>query len=52
MLWPVAITGTYITSNYGIREHPIQGIIKEHTGIDIGNTPYGSPILEHSYINK
>lgn len=45
MLWPVAITGTYITSNYGIREHPIQGIIKEHTGIDIGNTPYGSPIV-------
>lgn len=44
MLWPVAISGTHITSGYGIREHPIQGIIKKHTGIDIG-APYGSPIV-------
>lgn len=45
MLWPVAIGGTVITSDYGVREHPIQGIIKEHTGIDIGNTPTGTPVV-------
>ncbi len=45
MLWPVAISGTCITSSYGYREHPIQGITKKHTGIDIGNATYGSPIV-------
>ena len=45
MLWPVAVAGTYITSGYGVREHPIQGVIKEHTGIDIGNATYGSPVV-------
>ena len=45
MLWPVAISGTAITSTYGVREHPIQGVVKEHTGIDIGNTPMGSPVV-------
>ena len=45
MLWPVAISGTAITSGYGVREHPIQGIVKEHTGIDIGNTPLGAPVV-------
>lgn len=45
MLWPVAISGTYITSGYGVREHPIQGISKMHTGIDIGNATYGSPVV-------
>ena len=45
MLWPVAISGTVITSDYGVREHPIQGVIKEHTGIDIGNTPTGTPVV-------
>lgn len=45
MLWPVAISGTSITSAYGVREHPIQGVVKEHTGIDIGNTPLGSPVV-------
>ena len=45
MLWPVAISGTSITSGYGVREHPIQGVVKEHTGIDIGNTPTGSPVV-------
>ena len=37
MAWPIAKSGTYITSGYGIREHPIQGVVKKHTGIDIGN---------------
>ena len=45
MLWPVAISGTAITSDYGVREHPIQGVVREHTGIDIGNTPLGSPVI-------
>lgn len=45
MAWPVAKSGTYITSNYGIREHPIQGVIKSHTGIDIGNAGYGAPVI-------
>ena len=45
MLWPVAISGTAITSNFGIREHPIQGVIKQHTGIDIGNAPLGTPVI-------
>lgn len=45
MLWPVAIAGTSITSGYGVREHPIQGVVKEHTGIDIGNATYGSPVV-------
>ena len=45
MLWPVAKSGTVITSDYGVREHPIQGITKFHTGIDIGNADYGAPIV-------
>ena len=45
MLWPVAISGTVITSYFGTREHPIQGIVKQHTGIDIGNATYGSPVV-------
>lgn len=45
MAWPVAKSGTYITSGYGIREHPIQGVIKQHTGIDIGNAGFGAPVI-------
>ena len=45
MAWPIAKSGTYITSNYGIREHPIQGVIKSHTGIDIGNAGFGAPVI-------
>ena len=45
MAWPVAKSGTYITSGYGIREHPIQGVIKRHTGIDIGNAGFGAPVI-------
>ena len=45
MAWPVAKSGTYITSDYGIREHPVQGVIKKHTGIDIGNAGYGAPVI-------
>lgn len=45
MIWPVAMQGTAITSYYGTREHPIEGIVKLHQGIDIGNTGYGAPVV-------
>lgn len=45
MAWPVAKSGTYITSDYGIREHPVQGVVKKHTGIDIGNAGFGAPVI-------
>ena len=45
MLWPVAISGTSITSYFGTREHPIQGVIKQHSGIDIGDANYGAPVV-------
>lgn len=45
MIWPVAIAGTAITSHYGSREHPIDGIVKLHQGIDIGNTGFGAPVV-------
>lgn len=45
MRWPVAVEGTCVTSDFGLREHPIQGVIKGHTGIDIGNADFGSPIV-------
>lgn len=45
MAWPIAKSGTYITSGYGTRQHPIQGIIKQHTGIDIGNAGFGAPVI-------
>ncbi len=45
MLWPVAASGTVITSQFGIREHPIQGVVKQHTGLDIGGAPTGTPVV-------
>lgn len=45
MLWPVGKSGTYITSGYGGRTHPLQGITKFHTGIDIGNAGFGAPVI-------
>ncbi len=45
MLWPVAISGTKITSDYGSRQHPVQGVNDFHLGIDIGNTGYGAPAV-------
>lgn len=35
MAWPT-LSSSYITSPFGTRIHPIQGIIKNHAGIDIG----------------
>ena len=40
MAWPVP-GYTRITSNYGMRTHPITGIYKLHTGVDIG-APMGA----------
>ena len=35
MIWPT-LPQFYITSGFGSRVHPIQGIVKTHNGIDIG----------------
>ena len=42
MMWPTLET-SYITSPYGSRLHPIQGVIKNHDGIDIGGST-GDPV--------
>lgn len=42
MMWPT-LTTSYITSSYGSRVHPIQGIVKNHSGIDIGGR-MGDPV--------
>ena len=34
-IWP-APTSTYLTSRFGLRTHPVTGVQKSHTGIDIG----------------
>ncbi len=47
MLWPVAISGTVITSYYGTRVYPIQGtnvVTDFHLGLDIA-APAGSPVV-------
>lgn len=45
IIWPVAKEGTAITSYYEQREHPITGIIHYHSGIDIGNAYFGTPVV-------
>lgn len=46
MVWPIAMEGTYITSGYGNRMHPIQGVYKNHAGIDIsGSNVNGAPVV-------
>lgn len=45
LAWPVAKSGTCITSEYGTREHPVYGVSRFHTGIDIGNAGFGAPII-------
>ena len=42
MIWPT-LESSYITSPYGSRLHPIQGVIKNHDGIDIGGKT-GDPV--------
>lgn len=43
MAWPVP-GYTRITSSFGMRTHPITGVYKLHTGVDIG-APYGSNFI-------
>lgn len=43
MQWPCPST-KYITSYFGVREHPVQGVNKQHNGLDIG-AQYGADIL-------
>lgn len=43
MAWPVP-GYTRITSNYGMRTHPITGVYKLHTGVDIG-APMGANFI-------
>jgi len=45
MIWPVAVSGTVITSYYGTREHPIYGVTRFHQGLDIGNAGFGAPAV-------
>lgn len=42
MIWPT-LESSYITSPYGSRLHPIQGVVKNHDGIDIGGNT-GDPV--------
>lgn len=43
MQWPVP-SSYRVTSPYGMRKHPVTGVFKMHTGIDIGAS-YGSNIV-------
>ncbi len=43
MAWPTP-GYTRITSPYGMRNHPITGVYKLHTGVDLG-APYGSNFI-------
>lgn len=45
MIWPVAMSGTAVTSYYGSREHPIAGVVRFHQGMDIGNVGFGAPVV-------
>ena len=44
MVWPVTKPGSFITSPFGERRHPISGIVKMHTGIDISGG-LGVPVI-------
>jgi len=45
-VWPVAMSGTYVSSPYGYRYHPITGAYRMHTGIDISaGGIHGKPIV-------
>lgn len=44
MAWPVP-GYTRITSPFGMRTHPITGVYKLHTGVDIGGAPIGADFI-------
>lgn len=43
-IWPVAMTGGYVSSEYGGRFHPISGAWKKHDGIDLA-VDEGTPVV-------
>ena len=43
MTWPIP-GYTTITSNYGMRTHPITGVYKLHTGVDV-SAPIGADFV-------
>ena len=43
LLWPCP-SGTYISSQYGVRLHPVHGVYRQHLGIDIAAN-YGVNII-------
>ena len=46
MIWPVLKSGCIITSGFGNRLHPIQGVYKNHAGIDIAASGiYGATVV-------
>lgn len=46
MIWPITVQQASITSPFGNRLHPIQGVYKNHTGMDISASGiYGTPVV-------
>ncbi len=43
-IWPVNMTGGYVSSEYGGRVHPIFGTWKKHDGIDLA-VDEGTPVV-------
>jgi len=41
---PIPVTNFRLTSRYGIRKHPVSGVVKMHRGLDLAK-PYGSPVV-------
>lgn len=41
------VSATYLTSGFGMRYHPLLGIVREHDGVDLA-APTGSPIVATS----
>lgn len=44
------VSGYLVTSNYGLRTHPVHGDVRMHRGTDFG-TPEGTPLYAPAYEN-